>query len=304
MCIRDRYGAGFFEHARWLMSAIRKDRRSLQASIRRAAKKLSDGVPAPAITAHTQTASAPEQAVSQETAVQQAAQQIADLTGAAHTHQSVLAAEVALALSSPVHSSSRVGVLTEQTLSEYQLPWNECLQSEFTSPRSSTSRRRAQPQPEDAGKSTEEIMDRIAQLEEQNKQLISDQRKHAFELAEHAVQPPGEALERDAIVATAIAQVRKEVFEEIDDRVESTVEQDIRTVSKLLVDRIKALAEELEQEREATAQAEEQQGEQAKVFEQRLGEMEKEFQQRLQQLEARERSRAQDKQKDACCVVQ
>merc|ERR1711865_1025854 len=138
--------------------------------------------------------------------------------------------------------------------------------SVFSSPRSQRHPSHASiPSPRSASpaiqmQSAQEILDRISQLEAEQKQLDKTQKQQKDEIAQNQQDAMNtyrsvDSVEPDELVAAAVAKVRMEVLDEIDERVESTVEQDIRSVSKVLVDKINDLSVQLETERAQAAAA-------------------------------------------------
>eukprot|EP00658_Telonema_sp_P-2_P075007 TRINITY_DN6436_c0_g1_i2.p1 TRINITY_DN6436_c0_g1~~TRINITY_DN6436_c0_g1_i2.p1 ORF type:complete len:210 (+),score=70.57 TRINITY_DN6436_c0_g1_i2:118-747(+) len=151
--------------------------------------------------------------------------------------------------------------------------------------------------------SADDILNRISALETDQQKLSqaamqtkamveASKAEYIQEQHQQRQQVPDAVVDPDAIAAVAIEKVRQEVLEEIDSRVESTVEQDIRSVSKVLVDRVNELTVQLEHER--TAHLEEQE---------RVAEEAREFKLRLLELEREEKKRKQ-KDENNCCAVQ
>lgn len=302
-----------------MADSVRKERRSLQASLRLAAQKTDHGRDSPDPTPATVEADQrklveEEQRIAHQEAMAAEAREMADLAISAEVHQSVLAAEVEVALRSPKHKSSGL-------LSPVHSPTDRAgftpADFEFRSPRSRRSSREPlmspthttqQTQPAIQMQSADEILARIATLEaeQQNLSATAEENKQAAEQNKQALDKQGREIKSssrkpnvpdvvvdpDAIVAAAIEKVREEVLGEIDGRVESTVEQDIRSVSKVLVDRLNALTVQLENERAANAEVERKAAEDAAMFRQRLLQLEQ------------EEKRRKEKDKDGCCLLQ
>lgn len=177
----------------------------------------------------------------------EAAREIAAVAEAAVKHESLLAAEVEYALRSPKHSDKEFNPSPPTPKSKAR----QARGNGWASPKHSMSL--PSPRSQMQMQSADEILKRISQLEQEQKSLSQTQAAHGEAICS-SQQDDGQ-LEPDQLVAAALARVREEVLEEIDERVESTVEQDIRSVSKVLVERINDLTAELENERAASVAA-------------------------------------------------
>merc|ERR1712166_391080 len=194
------------------------------------------------------------------------AREIAEIAEAAVEHKSLLAAEVEVALMSPTspYSSASPKNIYSPSKETPQSPKNVRGRGDsvFTSPRS----QRNPPlsprshSPAIQMQSAQEILNRIEQLEAEQKMLDKTQKQQKESIIANQQEAlytyrSVDSVEPDELVAAAVAKVRMEVLDEIVERVESTVEQDIRSVSKVLVDKINDLTVQLESERAQAAAA-------------------------------------------------